>query len=646
MVRYLTQNDDTTLPGVVVCVDTESIGEPDRLCERRSIHRFRLGCAVCGRVESGRMTRRKTIDFTSADSFWSWLSDVRMRDRPVWLFAHNLGFDLTMLDFWARMERGEFSLHRRWPGNLRRVRSARLRNRLKRPRKGLLVTDDPPTIVSCWHRSGWTLHCLDTLNWWEMPLARLGEMVGIDKLPMPRESAPDSDWIVYCRRDVEIVEAAVCRWALWQRSSDLGRFAFTLAGQSLAALRHRWLATGVELPDDQSRRDFERDGLFVGRLQSFWVGNSDGSPDSAAHAGARTGDLFRPPPRPPFYLLDSNSFYGAVMLETPVPHRCLECRLPGGTLACAVSDIDASCLARVALDTPHESFPVRTQHGTFFARGRFVTTLCGEELGRALAAGAVRAVYGFCRYELSHWLSDFAAGMSDLVERARGEGDRLVVYSAKAMLARLAGKFAQRTSQWRDAPEITPPGPWTTWTEVVAGLGEVRNFRSIAWDAQERRLPDDAPHSFPAVTAFVTSAGREWLRRWIESAGWEHTLYCATDALIVDKAGYERLDAAGFLHPDAMGFLKVTDCGFDLEIRGPAHYRIAGKTVIAGRDRTARMIGPHTFTATRFQTLNETLARRGVSEIAVEETVRALPLRQTPGTIRPDGWVDEPFLED
>jgi hypothetical protein len=212
------------------------------------------------------------------------------------------------------------------------------------------------------------------------------------------------------------------------------------------------------------------------------------------------------------------------------------------------------------------------------------------------------------------------------------------------MLARLSGKFAQRVGEWADVPEATAPEPWSQWSEIVAGSGKLTRYRAIGWDVQKRQIPHDVPHSFPALAAWITAAGREWLLAWRRTAGESHCLYVSCDALIVDRIGLENLTAAGVVHASDLGFLKVVCSADNLEIHGPHHYRIGDRVVVAGRDRSARMIDSNKYRALRFQSLKETLNREGENCIRVDDLVHALPIREAPGTIGPDGWVTPPIV--
>src|SRR5262249_6891753 len=195
------------IPRWHVVVDTETvpcpIGETAGKCE----HRLMLGVARLFKYEGGRATRQWELEFRDAAVFWAWLTDELARFRPLTVWCHNAGFDLTVLGVWRLLEAGELALVWHQPGPIGDDGQPGP-DRLWR---GTLVDNDPPTILIARHRSGQIVRFLDTLNFFPCSLRRIGEMVGTEKLPMPGEQASDEDWLAYCRRDVDITQEAVVR---------------------------------------------------------------------------------------------------------------------------------------------------------------------------------------------------------------------------------------------------------------------------------------------------------------------------------------------------------------------------------------------------------------------------------------------------
>jgi hypothetical protein len=567
---------------------------------------------------------------------------VRRPGSPVWLFAHNLNFDLTVLGFWDQLTAQTWKLSRERPLSPSTCAKRGLPSGSTSTDSGVLICEDPPSAVLCWHATGWRLNCLDTMNYWPTGLSKLGAAVGLEKLERPPLDAPREDWDRYCERDVRIIETAVCQFATWWKTQELGRFPLTISGAALTAWRERFLPDEVETPEDPEQRKFERTACHGGRTEALWVGTSGPKfPPSADRPAVQT-TIEDPAPRGPFHLVDSNSFYGWVQESTPVPVQTLAWWREGrdGELACP--PLGADCIAAVRISSQDEEFPVRHGDRLLFAKGEFDTTLAGEELERAVRTNSIAKTYEVCQYLLSPVLSWFARGIWGEAQAGTGPERGAIRAACKAMLARLPGKFAQNPYTWEDRPKMVARDPFGSWGTIDSRTGKVRHFRSIGWLCQEKIPGEDQDHVFPAVFAFVTAAGRERLRAWRSIAGPRNVLYLATDGLIVTQAGLERLEDAGEIRPTELGGLRVVASDDSLSIGGPGTYEVGGKRVAVGRDLIGREVGRGIFVVPRFQTMKAVFARGGGDSIAVTQTTIAIPRRDVTGKITPAGWV-EPF---
>src|SRR5262245_13632064 len=165
-------NKAARLPGSLVFVDTESIQEELPGRKRTVAHRLRLWTASYVRWEGGLPTRQSSAYGFESSGFWRWIKARLSRKKPIWLFAHNLPFDLSLLHWFDEVEHGEYSI--RW-----------------------LVNRGTTTVIRASAPAG-SVVMLDTANYFRTSLAELGESIGIPKLPMPDQGAPEKDWLNYC----------------------------------------------------------------------------------------------------------------------------------------------------------------------------------------------------------------------------------------------------------------------------------------------------------------------------------------------------------------------------------------------------------------------------------------------------------------
>lgn len=635
---------DHGTPGSVFFLSVATEPDPELSLPGLPEHRLAYGVCLAGRVERGTLTRRKVHRFKTPEEFWKWLYWVRHARERTWLISHRLTVDATVLDTWRKFDAGEFSFANRVKPGFNRVKRGDGSDNSGRIEGGLLLTADPPAALAFWHSSGWGLHWIDSRNWFPDGLEDLAERQGRTLPPTPDDLAdvPALDLALDAR--VETLAGAFI--PLWEWLDDLvmGQFAWTVASGSMGALRSRLMDVPIDAPSNPDQKDLERLGTFGGRVECFWLGDS--RERSSAPAPLRQ-DLFERPtpwPKPPFYLLDASSFYGFCMVDCPVPVQTLQFWREGEGGELALEDLGPDCLAAVTIHHPTERFPVRTNEGVYFAAGHFGTVLAGPELARALSVGAVAHVSAVVRYRLDFALRSVAWELWEEAQFHAKTGNRVLSGVCKAMLARLSGKFGQRSQRWIDRPDMIPPTPWARWGHLQSETGVYRQFRAVSWHVQELTEGEDPVHVWPAIHAWVTSHGRETLRRWIEAAGEGHCFYASTDAVIVDQEGFDRLNGAGYFCPGALGFLRIDTMGDFIDIRGPMDYTIGEKVVVAGQALAGRQGGPGVWVTPRISTLSDVLSRQGGRTVRQWEATQTQCTRATYGRPGQNGWIIPPIL--
>lgn len=644
--RTLTRNDDVTIPGTVICVAVATDVEPDALNPRRRIHRLRCGHAIAGRLENGKWTRMKSEKFTLACGFWKWTNFVRQSKKPVWILACDLSRTLRLLGFCGLLESSEFSLQKAARPIPATIRPGRLRERLSRSIPGLLIEGEPPTAVVCWHRDGWKMTMIGVENYWDKTISQLSLLSSTPGAPptaIPnRESEPE----LWCQRTAEVTRECVIRLCGWHKSQGMGKFGLTVSSMALSGFRHRWLQHDIECPPSQADRDFERRAYYGGRTEALWIGE------------VRSG-LYHPPgglpmghqffsecPQGPFHLIDARSFYGAIQQFQALPFRCVDEGIgwPDGDEN--LPPLDGDYLAEVGINSPSETYPIRSDWGVAQASGRFVTVLCGPELQRALRDGHVTTVGRWRRFETDLIFRGYAVGLWMEREAAESRCDGLTSALIKALLARLHGKFLQREHEWEVLPGELAPGPWERWQRINADTRKMTTYRSIGWTVQRERERGDKPHCFPAIAAWVAATGREWLRSWMKIAGYRHVFYCSTDSLIVDDHGRKALESAGIVGDYGIGSCRVVETSNRLTIHGVNHFEIGGKRVHAGfpadcRIDHAGLVRYHTsatLASTLFSPPPDTIAE---NEVTTRGDAKRELSRWTPG-----GWLKPITLQE
>src|SRR5574338_253925 len=149
----------TSVPSNLMFFDTETRGEKDKTDHSASRQYLWFGKTLAFRLVNGVRTRIKTGTFTKPEQFWTLVEQRLTPGQPLYVFAHNLVFDLTITDFWRLSEKLGYDIE-------------------------FAILEDPPTVISCIYK-GYKVVFVDTVNYWRLPLKVMGEALDLPKLEMP-----------------------------------------------------------------------------------------------------------------------------------------------------------------------------------------------------------------------------------------------------------------------------------------------------------------------------------------------------------------------------------------------------------------------------------------------------------------------------
>ena len=632
----LAGNKSNASPGLVGFVDCETGADtnyPHR--DDAALHTLRLGCASLGRLEGGKLSRRQSWTFRQPAGFWNVLLAALNKQRPLWLFAHNAGFDVTVLELWGMVDTGAF---RFVPHSAREAERIKGERRDKK-KDGFVVLESPPTIIALEHERGGKLIVVDTLNYFRCSLAELGKGIGLDKLPMPGPWDDDAAWDTYCRRDVDIIETAMLGLIRWTAEQSLGRFRYTAAGQSDAAFRHGRMGHAIKCHDQWDVKDLERRAYCGGQHELYYHGRIDGMGrihDSPADNGE---SLVYATPGGTTYLLDCSGMYPHVMRAEHYPWKLVTWGMLEYGEWTDPKDLADGGIAEVEIDTIERTYPLRTQAGTVFPIGRYRTVLAGPELEYAVAHGHVRSMGSWAKYRLTDLFSRFVTELTDLRATYQRDGNKLYDGLCKMLATNLHGKFGQWGGGWEFLPNAIPRDRWATWTRTDADAKIVVRYRSLAGEVQRETRQREKLESSVAISAFVTSHGREMMRKVRDLAGHHNYYYQCTDSLMVNAAGLANLTAAGLMGDGELGKFRVVAAGESAELRGLNNYRVGALEVVAGvgEDATQDNDGAYHFDA--FQSLPSIIDGKPLPGVYVFRRAVAMQSVYDRGFVGPDGWV-------
>lgn len=578
-------------PRRIICVDTESTVRVVDGQTGKRLHRFRLGVATATWIRSGEAVYRNIVRFNSRDDFWRWLYNTTGRRGATWVFAHNLGYDLTMLGFWSIIDAGDMELV-------------------------AAILEDPPTHIIT-RKGRCIIHWCDTLNYWRMPLRELGISTGLGKSIMPAVSAPDSEWYDYCQRDVEIVERAVVGLVSHVASTQMCSWQATAPSLAWRCFLTNFYHGGIYIHDDEHANKIERAAYYGGRVECHRIGHIHETVD----------------------VVDVNGLYPSVMRSKTYPVRFVGSLENINVKSLYTLASEKGVVAVVRVRTNSHEYPIRLNGSPSHRRGTFDTVLAGPELRLAVERGDISHVYTAWNYESADIFGAYVSHFfnSRMVSRAANNsaGENL----AKLMLNSLHGKFGQRGRRWVPSEAGPVPKRWGCWAEYNAATGQHRKCRAVAGLTQSLVDTGESRHSFPAISAHVTSYARVEMDRIKRIAGVGNVLYEDTDCIHCVQPGYLNLIDTGMIDPAELGKLKLVGSYPDAEYWGPKDYRCGENVVNCCVKSSAVKISDNSFRQDRWPGIATVIQSGPNASYRTDEVLIKLSRSKYAGRIDANGHV-------
>lgn len=612
--HIIPQKKTSVIPSNFVFFDTETKvdGSSNGIMEGK--HRLWFGWAYAFRLENGKRTRQVWCRFTTSQQFFDFIKSRCSEHKPLFVYAHNLGFDLPIVGFFTNFKSNDF-------------------------KPEFYTFESPPTIFKCtWNKH--TICFVDTLNYWTISLAKLGESIGHKKTVMPISRQSKKQWDTYCRNDVEVIADAVMKLCQFVINHKCGGVGLTLASLAMYAYRHAHMKHDIYIHDRIKVCELERSAYYGGLVNAYFIGK------------VRTKQV---------YSLDINSHYSAMMMNS-FPVKLVD-EWKGVTLKHLESLVKRYCvIANVCISSKSETFPVKYKNKLVYAKGVFSTTLCGPELERAIKHKCILKVFHTAVYERAAIFRSFVKYFWELRLKYQQENNHVDSLFAKILMNSLYGKFGQRGVSWfdlteqlfnklkeiyglnngkikyelKDVPQIEfGYKPWTP-----ESIDEPLYLRNVMSGLQIKLGVKEHHESFPAISAYVTSYGREFLINLLRIAGKGNYFYCDTDSLFVNHKGFTNLKKAKMFGKTELGKLKLVGKSPVMNIRGLKDYSFKDKEVIKGIRHDAIPLAKNTFEQTRFDGIKSILRREDTSYVEVKRIIKVLKRTYDKGRVLSSGWVE------
>lgn len=426
----------------------------------------------------------QTFGGTSATGLVELIEKLSTDRETLWVFAHNLSFDLAVTRLPVLL------IEHGWELTRHALASDAPWARLRKGKRRVTLANSASYLPAS--------------------VEELGRLVGQAKLPLP--SPDDLDALRdRCRVDVAITREALIDLMDWWDEGAYGNWSITGPATGWGAYRHIPMGVNVLIDPDPIAVAFERGALLAGRREAWHVGRQ----------------------RDGFYLdLDIEHAHLTACATQALPYQRMKGfdSLPLDTPYLRASSMDVLAEATIHTDTPR--YPLLTEHGIFYPVGTFRTQLSGPELREALARNELVAIGKGFLYRVGAHMARWGTWMRELMEGGASALPGAVGVAVKAWSRSVPGRWANRTSELLTEYADRRPGWWLehgTWGPERWPV----SYLTIGGIQSVLRRDVESENSFPAVLAWIQSWCRVWLGRLVDLAG-DAVIQCNTDGLIVD----------------------------------------------------------------------------------------------------------------
>lgn len=606
------RNHKCEQPSTIAFVDTETLELPHATDQNTSCLTFRLAVLKIGTWDGSTYNGVRTAYLHRPHQFWETIAEHARPRKPVWVYAHNILFDLWILGFPELVDNGQFKLT---IGTVKSARKDMAKESLRNRFLGQCSLDKGATIIKGVYR-GKRINFIDTCNYFRGSVDSIGQSIGLHKQPMPSACDGEKSWYAYCLRDVEIIETAVCELMREWRANDLGNWQPTIASLAFSAYRHRFMSRPIVCHGDTDATSVERDAYFDGRTQPFYLGRIGHQADlfpSGTGQGLCTNEGSIDGPA---YSVDINSLYPSVMRGNDYPVEAVadSAGRPIIWQPPSLEWLDDQikeylCVAMVGLSTDVDWYPYRSPNGTIYPVGNFYTTLCTPEFSLARNSGHIKtcqAVILYHKHDIFTTWIDYWWGRKRDAEQHSNPVRREV---CKTLLNSLGGKFAQRERYWRNTIRFPVDKPWTSWPARDTQRNQIVSLRGIGQCCQMLCDSGLARHALVSTAAHINSYARVRMHHDRQKLPEKSLIYLANDGLIVTQSGIDCLRAENTIDTGELGHYRTEGVYETAEIFGPRDYQVGHKVKKAGLPKIREEVSPRKWRVKSFECANSLISR-------------------------------------
>ena len=603
MSRYLDCNEGTEVPEVIIFYHVVTTRLPITKSGKRFKDIFKLGLALAVIMRGNKVVSETEYVFKSKVHFWNFIYSSIKSKKSNWVYGYNCSHNLQILDIYSKLVSRELVIHEE-AGDFQIGKPLAEKTR---PWHGLFVVDNLPFFIRCRSKSGTLVFC-DIMNYFKMSMVELSEAL---RLPLPAEisnKSTEEQQLTSAKDTVNILKSLMIPLMMDWKSGHKGNWNYTAAGLAWNNYRHIHAPVtntksgkrkvNIVIHDNLDCKQLERQAYNGGQIIAFFYGYVSPIKDQF-DIRAHSTDLL--------HSLDIRSLYPFCMAQAKYPYSLRKYIEQGSLKLLNHWGKAAGVIAEVKLNSPTIPWLIKVNNQQQYATGEIHTTLCGDELVRAMDENIIVSVGRMAVYNIADIFSDYVkywykerikAGLGDLPHSE---------LLAKLMLNSLYGKFGQKSAKWVDRPEIDLGADFGRFIERSLDGENNHQYRVFCGNTQEKMAQTDHKLSFCAISAFITANGREYMRKLREQLPKNSVYYQNTDSLIVNHKAYEILKKNGEIGA-RMGQLRETEeVTSSAEFFGLNDYVFGRKEVRGGRKDSAVKLDNYGYEQEEYSSMAEVI---------------------------------------
>lgn len=523
------------------------------------------------------------------ESLWRYITSYSGQQHPLYLFGHNLYFDLQASGFF------DYLTSWGWVCDF--------------------VYDKGLSYILTIKKDKRQIKCVSTTNFFGFSLKDLGDIVGVKKIDIDLNNAGGDERSAYCRNDVRILVLAMVQYWTFLNDHDLGNFALTRASQSMHAFKHRFMKHEIVIHDDERIIELERSAYFGGRVEAFYIGEL---------------------PEDDYVSLDINSMYPYVMQDNMYPIQFIDYRenYPIKELDWVLNKYMA--IAEVELETDEPAYAKRQEGKLIFPVGKFTTGVSTPGLIYAHKKGHLRAVHKIALYRGARVFNEWVKEIYPLKAKYKEEKNQIYVQIVKILLNSLYGKFGQTEPIEEKKTNIDFNSYYR-----ISGVSLVTGEHITETYLMNKQIytsgSKSSKNAFVSIPAHVTEYARFLLWDIMKQVGLHNVLYIDTDSIKIPKRVLANLKYP--IDKTRLGALELEYEFTSGAIFGAKDYRIGDKVTLKGIPKKAVLTKDGVYHYPLFPGQSTHLRLQVKDHYLVEHTEKRLSRVYSKGIVTKSGLV-------